>query len=129
MSLDASVGEDEHFDMRDAHSGLRLAIQRYIDANLRNPELNHELIARQFGISVRQVHKVFEGKGLTVGQYILNRRLQGAAAQLRAIDHAHRKIGDIAFDWCFNELSHFSRAFKSHYGCTAREWRHELRHH
>ncbi len=128
MSLDASLVGERNFELRDSHSGLRLAIQRFIDSNLRNPELDHELIARQFGISVRQVHKVFEGKGLTVGQYILNRRLQGAAAQLRAIDHAHRKIGDIAFDWCFNELSHFSRAFKSHYGCTAREWRHELRH-
>ncbi|MGI9482119.1 MAG: helix-turn-helix domain-containing protein [Hyphomicrobiales bacterium] len=117
------------FDRHDSHAGLRLAIQRYIDANLKNPELNHDMISRQFSISVRQVHKVVEGKGLTVGQYILNRRLQGAASQLKAIDHAHRKIGDIAFDWCFNELSHFSRAFKTHFGCTAREWRHQSRHH
>ena len=116
-------------ETKDGHFGLRLAIQRYVDANLRNAELNHGQIATHFGISVRQVHKVFEGKGITIGQYILNRRLQGAASHLRAIDHAHRKIGEIAFDWCFNELSHFSRAFKTHYGCTARQWRHNVHHH
>jgi AraC family transcriptional activator of tynA and feaB len=126
ISLKARRTEVEPMN-KDAHYTLRLAIQRFVDANLKNPELNHELISRHFGISVRQVHKVFEGKGITVGQYILNRRLQGAASQLRAVDHAHRKIGDIAFDWCFNELSHFSRAFKSHFSCTAREWRHESR--
>jgi AraC-like DNA-binding protein len=36
----------------------------------------------------------------------------------------HRHITEIAFGWGFNELTHFSRAFKERYGVSPRDWRH-----
>jgi len=35
----------------------------------------------------------------------------------------HRTISDLAFSWGFVDASHFSRAFKARFGCTAREVR------
>jgi AraC-like DNA-binding protein len=38
----------------------------------------------------------------------------------------NRTISDIAFSWGFVDASHFSRAFKARFGCTARDVRAQL---
>jgi AraC-like DNA-binding protein len=37
---------------------------------------------------------------------------------------AHRHVSEIAFAWGFNDLSHFGRVFREHYGMPPRDWRH-----
>ena len=34
-----------------------------------------------------------------------------------------KQIGEIAFAWGFNDLSHFGRTFRERYGLSPRDWR------
>jgi len=69
------------------------------------------------------VHKLFERTGSTFAEYLIDRRLDAAAADLRNPDMAGQDIGAIAFDWGFSDLSHFTRRFKRKFGCPPRDWR------
>jgi AraC family transcriptional activator of tynA and feaB len=56
-------------------------------------------------------------------EYVMERRLDGAAADLRDPALAAKDIGTIAFDWGFSDSSHFTRRFKQRFGCRPRDWR------
>jgi AraC-like DNA-binding protein len=103
--------------------GRRLHIRRYIEANLRDPELSARSIAAAFGISPRYLHIIFAGEDETVSNYVLRRRIEETAKQL--VDPAWRKrtITEVAFGWGFNNATHFARVFKDRMGCSPREHR------
>lgn len=103
--------------------GRRMHIRRYIEVNLRDPELSARSIAAAFGISARYLHIIFSGEGETVSNYVLRRRLEETAKQL--IDPAWRRrtITELAFGWGFNNATHFARVFKEKVGCSPREYR------
>ena len=90
---------------------------------LRKRGLTVAAVAASVGISERYVHKLLELSGTTFSDYVMERRLDGAAADLKNPDLAERDIGAIAFDWGFSDLSHFTRRFKQRFGCRPRDWR------
>lgn len=59
----------------------------------------------------------------------MERRLDGAARDLRDPARCGRDIGRIAFDWGFSDLSHFTRRFKQRFGMRPRDWRAETARH
>lgn len=91
----------------------RERIRRHVEARLRDPELNVRGIAEALGLSVRYVHKLFEG-GPPVMQWVSAQRLQACERELAT--RGERSISDVAYAWGFNNPSHFSRAFKKHHG-------------
>ncbi|WP_456619325.1 MULTISPECIES: helix-turn-helix domain-containing protein [unclassified Bradyrhizobium] len=100
-----------------------LALRRAIHERLREQGLTVATVAGAVGISERYVHKLFERTGTTFSDYVMQRRLDGAAADLRDPALPGREIGAIAFDWGFSDLSHFTRRFKQRFGCRPRDWR------
>jgi AraC-like DNA-binding protein len=100
-----------------------LSLQRAIHGRLRKPGLTVSAVAASVGISERYVHKLMERSGTTFSDYVMARRLDGAAADLRDPASCEQEIGSIAFDWGFSDLSHFSRRFKQRFGCRPRDWR------
>jgi AraC-like DNA-binding protein len=100
-----------------------LAMRRAIHGRLREPGLTVAGVAAVVGISERYVHKLFERTGTTFSNYVMDRRLDGAARDLKDPALAERAIGSIAFDWGFSDLSHFTRRFKQKFGCRPRDWR------
>jgi len=94
-----------------------------IHERLREPGLTVAAVAGAVGISERYVHKLFERSGTTFSDYVMDRRLVGAAADLRDPALGGHGIGAIAFDWGFSDLSHFTRRFKQRFGCRPRDWR------
>ena len=100
-----------------------LALRRAIHERLREQGLTVATIAGAVGISERYVHKLFGRSGTTFSDYVMERRLDGAAADLRDQAMTDREIGAIAFDWGFSDLSHFTRRFKQRFGCRPRDWR------
>lgn len=54
------------------------------------------------------------------GKWLLNKRLERSAKLLSNLD-AH--ITEVAFDCGFEDVSHFSRAFKQRFGCPPSEFR------
>ncbi|KPA87920.1 DNA-binding domain-containing protein, AraC-type [Pseudomonas asplenii] len=96
--------------------------QQVINDDLANPELSPALIARAMGCSLRTLHRLFAHEGITLGRYIMERRLERCAESLaQHVDQ--QKISAVAFDWGFSDLSHFSRAFKARYGQSPKDFR------
>jgi AraC-like DNA-binding protein len=97
-------------------------IERFIRQHLRERGLAPEVIAAGCGISVRYLHDLFSGDGLTIGRWIRQLRLNAAHEQLS--DPARREtIAEIAYRWGFSDQAQFSRHFRAQFGVTAREVR------
>lgn len=101
----------------------RVQIKRYIEANLRNPELTVRSVASAFGISPRYLHILFTHENETVSSYILRRRLEECGKQLADALWRRRTITEIAFGWGFNNATHFARVFRNRYGTSPRDYR------
>jgi AraC family transcriptional regulator, positive regulator of tynA and feaB len=85
--------------------------------------LSAEHIAGACRLSVRHLNRLFEREGTSLMRYVWDRRL--ARGHRDVIDPAmrDRSVGEIAFAAGFNDLSHFSRAYRARYGCTPRDAR------
>ncbi|MFJ4112303.1 transcriptional regulator FeaR [Pseudomonas sp. NPDC089758] len=94
----------------------------YIDARLANFELNPDMIAGELGTSKRTLQRIFAQQGLSIGRYILDRRLDRCASEFES-ETDIQKISAVAFAWGFNDVSHFSRAFKTRFGVSPRCFR------
>lgn len=101
----------------------RAQIKRFIEAHLRDADLNAVIVAEALGLSARYVRMVCASEGESVSAYILRRRLEECARQLRHTLWLGRSITDTALDWGFNSMAHFTRAFKQHFGVTPTAYR------
>ncbi len=94
----------------------------FIDTHIQSPQLRPEWIAGELGVSVRSLYRMFARQGLVVAQYIKHRRLDLCAQALRSAPD-RQKLATIGYDWGFSDHSHFSTAFKSHFGVSPSEYR------
>ncbi|WP_434404647.1 helix-turn-helix domain-containing protein [Streptomyces sp. NBC_01353] len=107
----------------DARSHLMRRVRDHINRNLGDPDLSPELIARTHRISVRYLHRLFEGEGTTVGRFIRQRRLEECGRELARRGRTAPTVSAVAQRWGFVNPAHFSRAFRAAYGVSPREWR------
>ncbi|MEM9313277.1 MAG: helix-turn-helix domain-containing protein [Pseudomonadota bacterium] len=98
-------------------------VQKYIIQSLADPDLGPGSIAAGNGITVRYLHHLFEDVGMSVSCWIKQLRLERCRDDIRCSISTGRSITDIAFSWGFNDLSHFSRAFKNQFSLPPREYR------
>lgn len=106
--------------------GAHLTLSQIIPVlrqHLADPDLSPRLLAERMRVSVRTIHKRFEEAQTTFGQWVLENRLQACRRALRDPGQARFTISEIAFGWGFNDLSHFSRAFKARFGETPSRFR------
>ena len=101
----------------------RIQIKRYIEANLRDPELSVGKVAAAFSISNRYLHVLFSGEGETVSSYIQRRRVEECARQMTSAIWRGHTITEIAFGWGFNNTTHFARVFRNYHGMSPRDFR------
>lgn len=99
------------------------AIRGYINVHLADPNLDLPTVCQRFGLSERAVQKLFARTGSTFSRTLLQARLDRVASHLRSPEHARSTVTEVALAWGFNDPSYFSRAFKAHFGVTAREYR------
>ncbi len=95
----------------------------YIDAHLGRPDLGPESVARALRISVRYLHRLFEGEELTITRLILQRRVEACARALERHGPYGPTLAELARRHGFSSASHFSRAFRAAYGVTPSQWR------
>ncbi|WP_162468009.1 helix-turn-helix domain-containing protein [Streptomyces adustus] len=117
---------EEHLSLSSqASAGLDrlLEIKRFIEQNIKDPDLTPQAVAHANSISVRYLHKLFRADGGTVGQWIQRCRLQKCRSELAGLDATRRSISAVAHQWGFTSAPHFSRAFRSLYGISPAEWR------
>ena len=111
---------DQPLSSRSHRPAQLVRAKMFIEDHLRDPELSPERIAAAHGISTRYLSKLFEDTGSTVARWMWDRRLERVASDLRDPDLVAHSVSHIAFGWGFNNMSHFSRAFKAHYGACPR---------
>jgi AraC-like DNA-binding protein len=114
-------------DDRNAASAVMAArfwkVKLFIEEHLRDPELKPCFIARRMGLSDRYLRMIFAVSDEAPSAYILRRRLEECAAQLRDPRWRPHSITNIAFGWGFNSAPHFARSFRHQFGCSASDYR------
>jgi AraC-like DNA-binding protein len=98
-------------------------IYAFIEQRLADPELSPAAIAAAHHISVRYLHKLFEGERTTVADRIRRRRLERCRRDLRDPALRARSVGAIAARWGFTNPAHFNRLFRSAYDMPPGEYR------
>jgi AraC family transcriptional regulator, positive regulator of tynA and feaB len=105
------------------HDEMRKRICTVVENHLRDPRLSLEMIATELKCTKRYLHLVFATQDQTLNQYIWNRRLARCRRELEDPASNARSITQVAMSWGFSNLSHFSRAFRDHFGLSPREVR------
>lgn len=123
-ALACGAAEPARADAANSVREIRLAAaKRHIRAQLGDPALTPASAAASLGISVRQLHLLFEPGGESFSQYVTRMRLEACRAALSNPAEARRAVADIAYGWGFDSLSSFYRAFHRAFGVAPGELR------
>ncbi|MCK9503292.1 MAG: helix-turn-helix domain-containing protein [Porticoccaceae bacterium] len=121
--LRAGVVPETHFS-RTRHQAILLQrIENYLNEHYTNPECSPERIADELGMSSRYVRKILSDAGITFSNLLRQKRLYFAARALKAPDFTKDSVTTIAFNAGFSDTAHFSRVFKSAFGCSPIKYR------
>lgn len=111
----ASAGqskEDERFCRK---------LERLVHTRMRNPNLNIDIIASQFGMGRTNFYKkVRELMGMSPNDYLRKCRMERAAELLRTSD---QPITEVCAQVGIPDAQYFSRVFKTFYGTTPSAYR------
>lgn len=102
---------------------LRRRILRFIETNLRDPELDVAQIAAAMRLSSRYVHMLLQQGGTTPGKLIWSQRLLRCAEALSDPAQASMPVSQIAYAWGYKDAAHFSRSFRSQFQMSPSEFR------
>lgn len=123
LSMSFAIGFDERPDLSAVVSVRLSDVVRYIESNLRDPELSPAKIATGLNISPRYLRLIFSSKGERLYGYICRRRLEECAKNICDPRWSGHTLTEIAFKWGFNSAAHFARSFRGQFGVSPREYR------
>ena len=96
-------------------------LERIVETRMRNPNLNIDVIASQFGIGRTNFYrKVRELMGMSPNDYLRKCRMDRAAELLRTTD---LPVSDVCVQIGVPDAQYFSRVFKTFYGVTPTAYR------
>jgi AraC-like DNA-binding protein len=93
-------------------------VKRYIEEQLAAPDLTPEKAAAAMGMSLRQLHRLFQPTGASFTRYVLRQRLIRCREAIAGATGTGRSVVDIAFGWGFNSMATFYRAFAKEFGAA-----------
>jgi AraC-like DNA-binding protein len=124
IALSLGAATNEQAGTFSSSRGLHLLrLRSAIEARLEDASLTPADAAAAAEISVRYANALLAQQGTSLARYIQELRLERCRKILEDPTQAHRTLTEIAFAWGFSDQSHFSRAFKSAYGVTPRDFR------
>lgn len=100
-----------------------MRIKEMVERNVHDPDLTPATVAAELKLSARYINQLLEAEGTSLSRYIWSRRLDRCAEQLRDPALRARGVSQIAMDNGFNDLSHFSKAFRLKFGLAPRDYR------
>lgn len=124
--LSTLLASEEEKLTTEAHpdrKSLLVEICFFINEHLADPRLDPGFIAAAHFISIRQLYNIFQETGVSVAQWIKQRRLAECRRDLADPLYANLSVAAIANRWSFDEAPYFSRIFKESFGVTPSEWR------
>ncbi|WP_172328444.1 helix-turn-helix domain-containing protein [Mangrovicoccus sp. HB161399] len=102
----------------DRHVNLLDKAKSYILANLEDGTLDCDRMVQDLGVSRRTLSRVFAREETTAVRWMWKQRLERSREMLEG--GGARRVTEVALACGFSDVSHFSRAFKSEYGLTAK---------
>lgn len=123
LSMAYAIGFEEQAEGSAIVMSRQAEVIRFIEDNLRDPELSPASVAAGLRISPRYLRTLFASRGEKASTYIVRRRLEECAKQLRNPSWAGHTLTEIAFAWGFNSAAHFTRTFHEHFGMAPRNYR------
>lgn len=120
LATGAKGSEAELAGVRGLRAGRLHAVLNQMKSNFRNPALSAPSVGLQLGLSGRYVQDLLAATGSSFSERILELRLQDAKKMLVDPRHQDKRIGDIAFEVGFSDISYFNRSFKRRFGCSPR---------
>jgi AraC-like DNA-binding protein len=106
--------------LRHAH---KQRIRRFALDHLADPELDVAMVAEGVKLSPRYIHRLFADEPVTLMKWVWAERLERCRRELGTPSLRGRSVGEIAYGWGFNDLAHFSRAFRERFGLSPRQLR------
>lgn len=100
-----------------------MRIKDLVERNLGNDKLGPDFVAAELKLSPRYINNLLEAEDTSLSRYIWQRRLERSAEQLRDPGLRGRTISVIALNNGFNDLSHFSKAFRERFSLSPRDYR------
>lgn len=124
-ALAEAAGERPADRMSEPRHLLVQRVIRLVEDELGNDELNCDYVARRLGISDRYLRKIFSERGSSLSETIWERRLIEAQRQLGQRVAVQKSVTSIAYECGFKDSAHFSRAFRSRFGISPRDFRNQ----
>lgn len=118
LALMSSEGDVPSLEGSVQQARLR-SVQLWIEEHLSDPDLTLERIAQANNMSLRYLHLLFQRSGMSVSEWLWNRRLQRCYDQIAKQDG--RSVTSIAFAHGFSSSAHFSTMFRRKYGIRPRD--------
>lgn len=109
--------------LRSSRLELMERIHAYIAANLGDPTLSPQRVARAHYISRSYLDKLFRAEATTVSRFIRELRLERFRQQLSDPACVQESITSIAFRWGMSSPAHLSHVFRDTNGCSPSEYR------
>lgn len=117
LAVEMGMASPQSETTRDAlRESKRRAVNGFIDANLHDPRLSPSFVAREMGMSIRQLHWLYEPTGTTFSQQVRVRRVERARTMI--VRYPQRPIIDIVYACGFDSSATFYRAFRSVLGVS-----------
>jgi AraC-like DNA-binding protein len=91
--------------------------------HLADPSLTPARIAAAQHVSVRQLYATMAAAEISLAGWIRSQRLEACRVELARPAGRLLTVAAIAARWGFVDPTHFSRAFRSEFGLSPREWR------
>ncbi|WP_232838257.1 AraC-like ligand-binding domain-containing protein [Streptomyces geranii] len=107
----------------DTETALVDRIRVYALANISDPSLCADSVAAAHGVSVRQLHRLFQRSGEPFAAWLRHERLGRIRRDLLDPAHDRRTAAAVAARWGIHDPRHLARALKAAYGQSARELR------
>lgn len=98
-------------------------IREYALTRLADQTLCVAQVGAALSLSSAHIHRLFAQEQLTFSVWLWECRLQASRTALRQPEFSHLLIGQIAERFGFSHAAHFSRAYRTRFGMTPREWR------
>ncbi|MDO8961351.1 MAG: helix-turn-helix domain-containing protein [Methylophilus sp.] len=89
-------------------------IKDYVAQRLKDTQLDTAMIAEGTRLSPRYINDLFSDEETSLMRYVWRSRLEKCRKEI--LEYPCEPVSVIAFKWGFNDMSHFSRAFKKRFG-------------
>jgi transcriptional regulator GlxA family with amidase domain len=97
-------------------------LDAYLKGNVATLRPAH-LIAAEFGISERTLHRIFADRGTTFERHVLHLRVEQFRTLLQQAPLRSVPIASLAMQCGFADAAHATRTFRTSFGKTPREFR------